>query len=127
MVNCYYCGRQALLVSGTEIYPHRPDLTKTKFYLCRPCQAWVGVHPNSKNVPLGRLANAELRAAKSAAHRAFDPLWKEGAMKRKEAYKWLQGALGLSAEQCHIGMFNERQCRDVIRVCQLKRGCKQRK
>lgn len=75
-VICSYCNKPAELVTGKEIYPHRPDLYPKKFWRCRPCTAYVGCHkPNAGygdgTRPLGRLANAELRAAKSAAHAAF--------------------------------------------------------
>ena len=65
---------------------------------------------------MGRLANAELRAAKSAAHAEFDPLWKEGWMTRKEAYHKLSCELGIPMSDCHIGMFDVEQCRKVIEV-----------
>jgi hypothetical protein len=52
-----------------------------------------------------------------AAHDAFDPLWKEGRMKRKEAYKWLSERMGLHVNDTHIGMFDADQCRRVVGVC----------
>lgn len=36
---------------------------------------------------------------------------------RGAAYKWLAGELGISAEQCHIGMFDETMCQRVIDLC----------
>ena len=66
--------------------------------------------------PLGRLANAELRRAKSAAHAAFDPLWKSKRMKRRDAYGWLARELGISRDNCHIGMFDIAACRAVVRA-----------
>jgi hypothetical protein len=71
------------------------------------------------------LADAELRAAKSAAHAAFDPLWKskaarEGISKSKargKGYRWLAEQLGIDAKDCHIGMMDAPTCRRVVRVC----------
>lgn len=113
---CPYCGKAASLVGGINIYPHRPDLAEKKFYQCAPCDAYVGCHPGTTN-PLGRLADAELRKAKMAAHAAFDPLWKEGNKKRGSAYAWLCDQLGIEKKDCHIGMFDVEMCRRVVEVC----------
>lgn len=113
---CAYCSQPTEFVGGDIIYPHRPDLAEKKFYRCVPCEAYVGCHPGTET-PLGRVANAELRKAKMAAHAAFDPLWREGGMKRKEAYAWLRKAMNLAEDQCHIGMFDVDQCREVQRLC----------
>ena len=116
-VTCDYCGNDAVLITGIELYPHRPDLAKVKAWQCKPCKASVGCHKNSKkNAPLGRLANAELKKLKMAAHDAFDPLWKSKSMKRKEAYAFLAKKMGIDFKDCHIGMFNEEMCKKVIQV-----------
>lgn len=116
MVSCSYCGREAELVDGTEVYPHRPDLSDKKFYRCEPCAAWVGCHPGTDR-PLGRLANAELRRAKMAAHQALDPLWRSGRMSRSQAYDWLARQLGLHKSECHVGKFDVETCNRVVMIC----------
>lgn len=121
-VKCNYCGKDAVLVTGRVIYPHRPDLAGLQFWQCSPCSAWVGCHKDSKAAPLGRLANAELRRAKSAAHAAFDPLWKSGMKRRRDAYEWLSKELGISGKDCHIGMFDVAMCHEVVRACESTRG-----
>lgn len=120
MVNCNYCGKSAELVTGETIYPHRPDLYSKNFYLCRPCDAYVGCHrTGTGDKPLGRLANAELRAWKSRAHAAFDPYWKNGGgMGRKTAYKRLAYRLGIKTDDCHIGMFDVETCQKVVEICE---------
>lgn len=76
-VLCPYCGRNAKLVNGFKIYKNRPDLAEKNFWLCKPCDAYVGCHtPNrynsfSKCEPLGRLADKLLRRAKSDAHNVW--------------------------------------------------------
>jgi hypothetical protein len=119
---CPYCMETARLVDGITIYPHRPDLREKNFYQCAPCDAYVGCHPGTSN-PLGRLASAELRAARRDAHTAFDHIWKSGGMKRRDAYAWLSGALGIDENKCHIGMFDVADCRLVIEVCKRKGQC----
>jgi hypothetical protein len=115
-VVCDYCGNGAQLVTGREVYPHRPDLYAKQFYQCKPCDAMVGCHPGTTKA-LGRLANAELRRAKIYAHAAFDPIWKSGCKKRSSAYAWLADQLGINHQDCHIGMFDVDMCMRVVEVC----------
>ena len=119
-VTCPYCHREAKLVTGADIYPHRPDLVRKVFWQCAPCNAYVGCHPKHQQfsptgiTPLGRLANAELRREKRRAHEAFDPLWRSNEMNRQDAYHWLASQLGMSAANCHIGMLDVDGCRAVV-------------
>jgi len=121
-VVCPYCERNAELVNGNVIYPHRPDLAAKKFWLCPPCDAYVGCHAHGNgDRPLGRLANAELRAAKQLAHIAFDPLWHDARPHRnrlrKRAYEWLAGQLAIDPKQCHIGKFDVETCQRATMIC----------
>jgi hypothetical protein len=118
-ITCSYCDRPAELVTGRTIYPHRPDLFHQRFYRCEPCGAYVGCHRGTVQ-PLGRLANAELRRAKIAAHAAFDPIWRSGRSSRSDAYAWLAKQLGIAIQNCHIGMFDVEQCRRVVEVCEQR-------
>lgn len=112
-VICPYCGQQAEFVDSSVIYGR----SFGKIYLCRKCNAYVGVH-NGSTKPKGTLANAELRKYRISAHAAFDPLWQTGPFKgqRKAAYRWLAGLLGLPVERTHIGMFDVPQCKRVVEV-----------
>ena len=113
---CNYCKKQAHLVTGKEIYPHRQDLHSKRFWTCSTCDAYVGCHPGT-TTPLGRLADATLRMWKSRAHSAFDPIWKNGSMKRSQAYKWLSEKLDIPPEKCHIGMFDVDLCKRTVKLC----------
>ena len=113
---CPYCGHPSQLVTGREVYPRRKDLARNMYYLCEPCDAYVGCHPHTVS-PLGRLANAQLRGAKQWAHAVFDPIWQSKRMTRKDAYLWLAGQLGISINECHIGHFDIDQCRAVVEIC----------
>ena len=113
---CPYCNHKSELVTGEEVYPNRPDLHLLQFYMCKPCNAYVGCHPGMKK-PLGRLANEELRRQKMLTHVVFDPLWKSKVMSRTQAYKWLADKLGIKVEDCHIGMFDEDMCRQARDAC----------
>jgi hypothetical protein len=89
----------------------------------------VGCHPGTTRA-LGRLANADLRAAKQAAHAAFDPLWRR-KMEREQisrskargaGYRWLADQLGIECKRCHIGMMSADECRRVVEVCKSRGG-----
>ncbi len=116
-VACDYCQGRARCVDAKKIYPHRPDLIGKWFWLCEKCDAYVGCHPGS-TTPLGRLANAELRAAKQSVHRILDPMWKSGAMKRSEAYALLADVLKRAPRDCHIGMFDVKTCEAAVAALQ---------
>lgn len=119
-VTCSYCNNPAKLVTGKEIYPHRDDLSFKKYWYCKPCSAYVGCHHPSER-PLGRLANAELRKAKMAAHAVFDPLWgNKNFPTRSFAYKWLANKLGINVKDCHIGMFDAETCNKVVEICKKR-------
>jgi hypothetical protein len=129
-VTCDYCGQPATLVGGDVIYPHRSDLRDKNFWRCVPCAAWVGCHPKNArekglgtgSVPLGRLANGELRRAKSAAHAVFDQLWRSKRMGRREAYGWLAEQLGVPQSECHIGMMDVDQCKAVVAAMRARKA-----
>lgn len=120
-VKCGYCHRDAERVGAEKLYPHRRDLLGKWFWDCAPCGAYVGCHPSTTN-PLGRLANAELRAAKQSVHRVLDPLWKSGKMKRKEAYALLAKGLNIAPQNCHVGMFDVPTCTAAVAVIRAERG-----
>jgi hypothetical protein len=126
-IKCDYCHRDARFVTGAKLYPHRPDLLHKKFWWCEPCDAYVGCHDRNKRLgfngdePKGRLANAELRKIRIAAHAVFDPIWKSGEMTRTEAYAWLAEAIGISPANMHIGMLDVDGCRAVIAVARARK------
>lgn len=118
-VTCPYCQEAAKLVPSAEIYGSFAR-DYGKFWLCKPCDAYVGVHKNSpRHVPLGRLANAELREWKIKAHAAFDPLWQTGLTTRKKAYKLMSEVLELSEEEAHIGKLDVDQCKRLVKAMEL--------
>lgn len=113
-VYCDYCGKRAEFVDSKVIYGRSYGMV----YLCRNCDAYVGVHKGT-DIPLGRLADAELREYKKSAHAAFDPLWQFGPFRknRNGAYEWLAEQMQLPVEKTHIGMFDIEKCKKVITIC----------
>ena len=113
-VICPYCGKQAEYMDSKIIYHGR---SYGMIYICRPCDAYVGVHKGTDQ-PLGRLANRELRRWRNRAHAMFDPLWQKGRFRRRrnDAYAWLAEKMGLPKEETHIAMFDIPQCKQVIQI-----------
>lgn len=121
--HCSYCQVEVpLLNHGDAGYPYYSDYGPT--YVCVPCGAWVGCHKGTTRA-LGGLANAELRAAKVAAHAVFDPLWQgkirrdkcSKTVARRAGYKWLSEQLQIPVKKTHIGYMSLEECKKVIEVC----------
>lgn len=104
---CPYCGKETAFVDSSIVYGKSYGM----IYICLPCKAYVGVHKGT-DTALGRLANAELRELKKQAHLYFDQVWKTGQMERNKAYTWLSQTLNIERDKTHIGMFDEKLCRD---------------
>ena len=117
-VRCPYCGAIADLRPASEIYH---DESRTDMlYVCRNyprCKAYVGTYAGT-DVPLGPLANGELRHLRIRAHRIFDQIWKQGIMTRDNAYRWLADSFGLRKQDAHIGHMGEYGCRQLIEKCE---------
>jgi hypothetical protein len=124
-VFCRYCFKPASLVTGAKIYAggENSPWAHKKFWFCpcRPGGSWVGCHSNSRrDIPMGHLADAELRAIRQIAHLYFDTLWKRKKEQggpnnaRKLAYSWIAGMLGIEVSRCHMGEFDIERCEKVI-------------
>ena len=112
---CCCCGGKVELKSHKEIYGRTYNAWPW-MYFCLDCEARVGVHPGTY-IPLGSLANDEIRKARMAAHKAFDPMWKSKNMARREAYHWLADKLGISPGSCHISWMGTKDCEKIVAVC----------
>lgn len=93
-------------------------------YLCGECEAVVSCHVNT-DLPMGLMADRATRRLRSQAHKQFDKLWQDGLIDREKAYGELSNHLMLTADQCHIAMFDADKCKATIafakqRVRELK-------
>ena len=82
---CPYCGSHSVLRSADGIY--RCNDKNTMLYVCSrypACDSYVRVHPGTK-IPVGTMANQELRALRNEAHRNFDQLHKKGLMSKEDS------------------------------------------
>lgn len=112
---CPYCESDVLFTSNQVIYGK--EFGNGKCYKCTQCDAYVGVH-NGTNIPLGRLANKELRELKKQAHALFDPVWKSKQKTRSEAYADLAKALRIPKKECHFGWFDQPLLLKAIAILQ---------
>ena len=117
---CPYCGGPVELVNNSEIYGR--EYGKWPWaYRCMPCEAYVGLHPYT-NLPLGTLANYELREARKRAKSLFQPLWQNMRTTRSGAYHWLAQRMGIPPERCHFGWFTLEQCQQAYEICKSRGG-----
>ena len=116
-LRCPHCGAVAIIRPASEIY-HDPQRTD-ELYVCRnypECKSYVGMHRGTR-IPLGTLANGDLRNLRIKAHRIFDQLWQRGIMSRHTAYQWMADLFGLTPDDAHIGKFGEYRCQQLIEKC----------
>jgi hypothetical protein len=113
-VKCPYCGKDASLVHASVMYRNKSQ--RWLWYCgCVPGGAIVGCHDVS-TVPLGTLANQELRQLRILVHRHLDTLWQSNKLTRNDTYRILAKKLKLKHKNCHIAMFNIDQCNNAIHV-----------
>ena len=116
-IKCPYCGAQAFLRPASIVRGQAQP--GEEVYVCArypACDAYVSAHRDSR-LPMGTLANKQLRHKRRQAHIALNCLWEQGYMTRKEAYRWLQVQLGLPESEAHIGRFSEYRCEQVTALC----------
>lgn len=113
---CNCCGGQVECVSNAAIYRREYGEWPWAF-VCQQCRAYVGLHPFT-GIALGTLADEPTREARKRAKAAFNPIWQDGHMKRREAYAWLAAQLGIAnVDECHIGWFDTETCNRVAAIC----------
>lgn len=118
---CPYCSGPVSLVNNAQIYGKSYGSWPWA-YRCqdRECNSHIGLHPYTA-IPLGTIANAELRAARMAVKIVFNPIWQShgGAYRsaRSKAYVWLAAQMNISVARCHIGWFDLHMCNRAVQVC----------
>jgi len=115
---CCQCQRNvtARLTSGTETYPHRPDLADLTRWICDTCKNHVGTHhkTTTPTKPLGNIPSLEVKKARILIHALIDPAWQSGKVPRKKLYDKLSQRLGY---QYHTGEIKTlEEARRVYRV-----------
>ena len=118
LIYCCSCNEKvtARLTNGGEIYPNRADLRELPFWKCDACGNFVGCHHKTKDrtKPLGCIATPELKKARQQIHKILDPIWKSGAMTRKELYQKISENIGWSYHTAKIRSIED--AREIYRI-----------
>jgi hypothetical protein len=117
--HCRYCDGPVALVSNAAVYRGREYGDWPYLYWCEDCDAYVGLHPNT-DIPLGTLANQELREARKAGKALFIAVQQRSRWNRDKAYAWLARQLGIDPAYCHWGWFEPERCQQASEVCQRR-------
>lgn len=119
---CPYCNKEAeFFAESSGIY----GIDRGPVYTCRQCNARVMAHKNNL-MPMGTLANRNLRGYRKQAHEIFDKFWHKIIKKmnwheeraRDYAYQQLALAMNLSLKDCHFALFDISACKMAIHICQ---------
>jgi hypothetical protein len=117
--SCPYCQSRVELLGNKAVYG-RAYGDWPYVYVCAnlKCRAYVGLHPRT-DIPLGTLANAELRQARKTLKGIFNRIWQDKHKNRTDAYWWLARKMGIKnhVQDCHIALFNVEQCQEAQRHC----------
>lgn len=107
---CNYCNKEAIFWDNSMIYWKNYGKSYKCFY-CKDCDAYVWVHENNKDRPLGTMANWELREWRKKAHFILDPIRKNKIHSRSSIYGQLAEYFW---EETHIGESNILVCKKII-------------
>jgi ssDNA-binding Zn-finger/Zn-ribbon topoisomerase 1 len=112
-LDCHLCGAPMVL-RQTKKFKWRNGQNRI-FYSCSEyprCDGIRASHPSGE--PFGRPADPETRSYRIKAHEAFDPLWKDGRLTRKQAYRVLQHIMSMNREEAHISLFTKSDCEALL-------------
>lgn len=102
------------------MYPRRKDLHSLYFWICRPCDAFVGCHKNGDGQKaLGIAANAELRKLRCRIHAIIDHVWRGGRSTRSKVYcdlTMMCHHLNILEGQFHTSWLTVTQAKQVIKA-----------
>lgn len=113
-MRCPYCGSRVIYRSAEGIY--KDNSRNAMLYVCSKypeCDAYVRVHAGTK-IPVGSLANQELRKLRREVHYYFNQLYESGLMSKQDAYQWLADIISAPMSEAHIGHMGDYYCRQVI-------------
>src|ERR1035437_6701611 len=107
---CPECGAPLLLKQGQ----HGSFFGCSQFRFTG-CSGTHSAHQQTGQ-PMGTPATADVKAARTRAHREFDQLWMTGRMTRSKAYVWLQKVLQLTKRDAHLAKMDLAQCERLMKA-----------
>lgn len=99
---CPYCSGPVELTHNSEVYGRSIGDWPFVYACVGDCEAHVGVHADT-DIPLGTLANKELRIERQKSKQSFHAAMTYKRLSRAEAYRWLASELNLPLGQTHYG------------------------
>lgn len=106
--NCPYCHAKVEITTNDAVYGVKRGRWAWIF-VCRPCNAYVGMHAYT-GIPLGTLADNDTRRARMLCKRPFDALHYSGKLSRSDAYRRLARRMRIPRRECHFAWFDSDQC-----------------
>lgn len=104
---CPYCKKETQLVVCRN----------SKRWGCPVCHAMVFCHPGTERA-MGMVASQHTRQCRKEAHFWLDALWKNKLKRsRYNTYSWLSLKLHKNKNDVHLALFNEEECREVVKIC----------
>lgn len=117
---CPYCGSRVILIDEKELFPNSQRGTSEKYYSCsnNECDAYCRTtFVDGEYVPMGNLADSNLRALRTETHKIMDQLLTLEVYKtRREMYAYFCDYFGIRMEEMHIAMFDTYKCQKVIEL-----------
>jgi hypothetical protein len=106
--HCPYCRSTNIkLMTQTQFYGR--EYNGAKMYVCQKCNARAGCHKGT-DIPMGCLADDELRKMRTAIHKIIDDMWSTKE-ERKELYAKLSNKYG---DKFHVGFLNNDRANWVL-------------
>lgn len=120
---CIEDGKLAVLATGREVWPDRPEFWDATVYRCA-CGAWIGCHRGTEE-PEGYPAGPHTRRARKQAEEALGTLIQRKMNRdrvskgkaRLAAHTWLAGELGIELSATHFKMMDAATARRVVALC----------
>lgn len=117
---CPYCKGIVVLVDDKEVFPNSTKCENRKYYKCSNpnCDAYCKtVYEDGEYIPIGNLADSNLRALRIETHKIMDQLLTLNVYKgRREMYAYFCDYFGIRMEEMHIAMFDTYKCQKIIEL-----------
>lgn len=110
---CPHCGDNVHIEPNSNIYGKSYGEWPWA-YVCEDdeCDSYVGMHPYT-DIPLGTLANKQIREARKQAKSRFHFYMNENGLSRTQAYQKLAECMHIDVNECHFGWFDVSQCQQA--------------
>lgn len=111
---CDICSSNSIVsCTNDKVYSSKKYGEWPWIYMCNDCKSYVGMHPFT-NIPLGSLANYELRMLRTQSKKVFYEYMDSTGISRTQAYVNLAKAMKMTVNECHFGWFKEDDCKRAI-------------